>query len=140
MVIATAIAVLLGGAAIALANQNGAPTGADLPRLSTSRMATGTPVAVSPPGVTSDTPSPSATETPDPADSGAAVRPSGGTAGNARPRRSDAQDTPPAIDIEIKPAPKVDKADSDKRDEHEVVAPPVREGDDSDDDSDDHSD
>lgn len=122
--IAAAVAVMLGGAAIALAAHAAAPSSADLPGIASSRLPTATADAGGVPvdsGAGSSTPSltPSPATTDVPATTG--TRPSG---------------SKPAVDLPVIPAapdPTIGEGNHDDED-HEIVTPPVREDDDDDED------
>lgn len=122
--IAAAVAVMLGGAAIALATHAAAPTATDLPGIASSRLPTaaaeagGVPVgdhAVTP--VPDLVPSLASTDTPTGTNSGTPA-------------------SKPAVDLPAIPAAPGSQTDVIEQDDddHELVTPPVREDDDPDED------
>lgn len=121
--IATTLAVMLGGAAIALATHAAAPTATDLPGIASSRLPTATAESIKVPasGPGSSTPdlvpSPATTETPT-------------TAGGKKPGSNPAVDLPTIPSTPDSPAGAVEHDDDE--DDHELVTPPVREDDDDD--------
>lgn len=126
--IATAIAVVLGGTAIALAVHANSPSSADLPGISTTRSHS-TALLQSP--VVSIEP------TPAPASDTTSVAPAAGpksppSATKPAPSASRPNVQPPSTSVQVP-----DPAHSDEEDEHEVITPEIREDDhDSDEDVD----